>query len=106
MDCNRQHHHDQEPFQCYVNAKFRFAASDNLSLTYEFKNGDTKVTDTGVEIESADNDIYRNQGTDGTYPAPTAEVTFNITDGSINKDYNTTDGAGLGTITVSIAKKN
>lgn len=87
-----------------VTAKFDFNANDNLNLTYEFKNGDTTVNQSGVNIESANDAKYQTKGEDGKYPAPTATVDFNITGGAISKSYNT-EGNTLGNITITISKQ-
>lgn len=95
-----------------VTASYEFKATTGLNVTgtfYTKGEGDNytaqKSNEQNFELESAvgktrdDNEATKDQ-------TPKKTIYFGITDGSIDKDYNTADGAaGLGTITVKIAKK-
>lgn len=72
------------------------------TITGTFSGDDVK--NNVMELVSADNDAYRSTDPNVTPAAPAATAQFGISGDAIDKNYNAEEN-GLGTITVTIAKK-
>ena len=93
-----------------VTASYEFKATTGLDVTgtfYTKGEGDNytaqKSNEQNFELESAV-DKQRDNNEEDKDETPRKTIYFGITGGSIDKSYNT-EGNGLGTITVTIAKK-
>lgn len=83
-----------------VTATLAWKQNESITGTITGTFSGSDVENNVLTLESADQEKYRIENADGTYPAPTKTAQFGISGDGIEKTEN-----NLGTITVTIAKK-